>query len=374
MASTRSQQRAWEEISRLTTASLDAASFRLEAVSQLRRGVGFDGWCWTLADPDTGVSVHAVADNPVLAGQQRRFMQLEHQAADVNKPADPRDRPGEVGVLSAATQGDLARSTRWRELLGPGGLGDELRAGLTTTDHAYWGHLTLYRDSSAGWFTPAEAGFVAEVKPLLARGSRAELKAAAMVPLELADADAGGPGTLVLDAQLAPIAATWQARRWLDELGPDPPSRAEPLPAFLFDVAARLGPLDERPRSPGSMQAGASARVLTAGRRWFVVHAARLTPDGGSVAGRVAITIEPARGTDIAPLLMRAHALSRRERDVTALLLNGLSSDNIAAALFVSVHTVRDHTKAVFGKVGVHSRRQLAAALGGEDRVAEAAT
>jgi len=349
-------------------------SFRLEAVSQLRRGVGFDGWCWTLTDPDTGVSVHAVADNPVLAGQQRRFMQLEHQAADVNKPADPRDRPGEVGVLSVATQGDLARSTRWRELLGPGGLGDELRAGLTTTDHAYWGHLTLYRDSSAGWFTPAEAGFVAEVKPLLARGSRAEVRAAAMVPLELADADAGGPGTLVLDAQLAPIAATWQARRWLDQLGPGPPLRAEPLPASLYDVAARLGPLDEQPGSPGSMQASASARLLTAGRQWLVVHAARLTPDGGSVAGRVAITIEPARGTDIAPLLMRAHALSRRERDVTALLLNGLSSENIAAALFVSVHTVRDHTKAVFGKVDVHSRRQLAAVLGAEDRVAEAAT
>jgi len=65
---------------------------------------------------------------------------------------------------------------------------------------------------------------------------------------------------------------------------------------------------------------------------------------------------------------MRAWALTPREREVTRLVIDGLSSDDIAAALFISVHTVRDHLKVIFGKVGVSSRRDLAAALAGQLR------
>jgi DNA-directed RNA polymerase specialized sigma24 family protein len=46
--------------------------------------------------------------------------------------------------------------------------------------------------------------------------------------------------------------------------------------------------------------------------------------------------------------------------------IEGRSSEDIAAALFVSPHTVRDHIKAIFGKVGVHNRRHLTAALTGQ--------
>jgi DNA-binding CsgD family transcriptional regulator len=77
------------------------------------------------------------------------------------------------------------------------------------------------------------------------------------------------------------------------------------------------------------------------------------------------VTLEPARTGDLAPLLMRAWGLSARERDVAALAIGGLPSQDIAAALFISPHTVRDHLKSIFAKTGVNSRRDLATAFTG---------
>jgi DNA-binding CsgD family transcriptional regulator len=62
---------------------------------------------------------------------------------------------------------------------------------------------------------------------------------------------------------------------------------------------------------------------------------------------------------------MRAWRLTRREREVARLVIDGLSTEDIAAALFISVHTVRDHLKTMFGKVGVSRRQDLVAVLTG---------
>ncbi|MBO0684183.1 MAG: helix-turn-helix transcriptional regulator, partial [Candidatus Dormibacteraeota bacterium] len=50
-------------------------------------------------------------------------------------------------------------------------------------------------------------------------------------------------------------------------------------------------------------------------------------------------------------------------QQVCRYVLEGCSSTDIARALQLSGHTVRDHLSAIFGKVGVRSRRQLMAAL-----------
>jgi LuxR family maltose regulon positive regulatory protein len=49
--------------------------------------------------------------------------------------------------------------------------------------------------------------------------------------------------------------------------------------------------------------------------------------------------------------------LSRRERDVLRLLRSELTGPEIAAELVVSLNTVRTHTKSIFMKLGVTSRR-----------------
>ena len=52
--------------------------------------------------------------------------------------------------------------------------------------------------------------------------------------------------------------------------------------------------------------------------------------------------------------------LSKREREVVELICLGYSNADIAKMLFISEHTVKDHTKKIYPKMGVHSRFELA--------------
>jgi DNA-binding NarL/FixJ family response regulator len=86
---------------------------------------------------------------------------------------------------------------------------------------------------------------------------------------------------------------------------------------------------------------------------------------GRDVQGRdVLNTIHLAsRGLRVLPRGVATNAardiLTPREADVLALLQLGRSNGEIAAALSVSVETVRTHARSVFRKLGVSSRREL---------------
>lgn len=58
-----------------------------------------------------------------------------------------------------------------------------------------------------------------------------------------------------------------------------------------------------------------------------------------------------------------ALGLTAREQGVTHLVLDGLSTAEISAELFISAYTVQDHLKSIFDKVGLRSRRALVASL-----------
>jgi LuxR family maltose regulon positive regulatory protein len=53
--------------------------------------------------------------------------------------------------------------------------------------------------------------------------------------------------------------------------------------------------------------------------------------------------------------------LSGRELEVLALIAQGLTNPEIASRLFVSLNTVKAHTRNIYGKLGVHSRTQAVA-------------
>jgi DNA-binding NarL/FixJ family response regulator len=59
--------------------------------------------------------------------------------------------------------------------------------------------------------------------------------------------------------------------------------------------------------------------------------------------------------------LRRAGQLTRREREVLAILADGGNNDAIAQALVISPQTARTHVQNVLGKLGVHSRLEAAA-------------
>jgi DNA-binding NarL/FixJ family response regulator len=79
--------------------------------------------------------------------------------------------------------------------------------------------------------------------------------------------------------------------------------------------------------------------------------------------------LNPAVATKVLAELSRLRAVPReprvdpfteREREVLALLVRGASNKEIAAALFVSEGTVKNHVTALFAKLEVSDRTQAA--------------
>jgi DNA-binding NarL/FixJ family response regulator len=75
------------------------------------------------------------------------------------------------------------------------------------------------------------------------------------------------------------------------------------------------------------------------------------------------VVITPAHGSDLVPLLALGYRLTQREQQVLRFLARGMTTGEITDRLGISSHTVRDHIKALFGKVGVRSRAELVARI-----------
>ena len=76
----------------------------------------------------------------------------------------------------------------------------------------------------------------------------------------------------------------------------------------------------------------------------------------GAVARRLLDQVREGKRDEVPDEI--AQALSARELEVLLLLDRHLSTDEIAARLFISEHTVRSHVKSLLGRLGVSSRRE----------------
>lgn len=92
--------------------------------------------------------------------------------------------------------------------------------------------------------------------------------------------------------------------------------------------------------------------------QWLVCHASCLRDAEGNL-GDIALVIEPAKAAEIAPIIVQAYDLTRREQEITQLIAKGAATAEIAGRLYLSAHTVRDYIKTIFEKVGVSSRGEL---------------
>ena len=75
-----------------------------------------------------------------------------------------------------------------------------------------------------------------------------------------------------------------------------------------------------------------------------------------AVAEALAVTIPNAAAKATMPLPPDDHGLTRRERDVLRLLIEGRSNREIADALFISHKTAANHVASILAKLGVESR------------------
>jgi DNA-binding CsgD family transcriptional regulator len=75
------------------------------------------------------------------------------------------------------------------------------------------------------------------------------------------------------------------------------------------------------------------------------------------------VFIQRAHPTLVAPLLLKAYGLTRREQEVTQLVLHGATTTQAAQRLELSPYTVNDHLKSIFEKTGARTRGELSATL-----------
>jgi len=288
-------------------AGLDAAGLRAEVLRRLRRMLPVDAAFFATVDPMTLLFTSVAADEP-LGAATPLFLENEFGRDDVNKFAALAESADPVASLDRATRGQRPASARYREIMGPLGLGDELRAALVAKNGC-WGALCLHREDAAHGFDTSEIDLIRRVSPHVAEGLR---RAVTIGPAAAAGADAAAPGMIVLGADLAVVSMSPEAERWLAEIG----------------------------------EAG--------------LHASRLS---GPPAPQIGIVIAPAPAAQISPLLLNAYGLTTAQSRVVALVLRGHSTRQIAGELHISANTVQEHLTAAFDKLGVRSRRELVAAV-----------
>jgi DNA-binding CsgD family transcriptional regulator len=349
-------RRARHEIADLSSRTLARASFYEQMTDAISRVVPFEGSCWHTIDPATMlITSHRTEDLPSPETGFPLLCANEYLADDVNKFADLAQAPSPVGVLSRTTGGHPDTSLRYREFLRPNGIDGELRVSFTD-GVACWGSLILVRPPGLD-FTDEDAEFVASVCRPIALGLRRTL---------LVDAAARGggrtaPGMVVVDGRGRIDRITAPARYWLALLRGSLVDDEEWLPPAMHSVVTAV----RRAATDGEV-AGVRLAVHTESGEWVELHGALV--EGGS-PDQVAIVLDAASPRDVAPVRLAAAGLTPREREVIALVVHGLATKVIAARLGISTFTAQDHLRAIFEKLGVHSKQELVAYVFFQDQL-----
>ena len=334
-----SMEEADVRVRRLAGAGLDAHAFFEGAGETVARAVPIGGAppFWNTVDPQSQLitSIHFSGDCFFDLGAQ---IEWEYVAEDVNKTADVIANQRGVQTLHEVTGGHPERSPVFREYLRPNGIDQEVAVTLRARTGEVWGTLRLNRAPGQPEFSTRELTFLRSLAPRLAEGVQRALLLGEAVEPDWPDA----PGLVVLGRGLSVESISVSANRWLGELTGD----SGGIPAAVLSVAAQAG----NPEGP------ALVRLRADTGRWFVLHGTSMTTPAGH---RAAVIIQPAAHERISSVLMAAYGLTRREREVTRLVLKGRSTAVIADELVIAPATVQQHLKSIFAKTGVRSRRDL---------------
>ena len=117
----------------------------------------------------------------------------------------------------------------------------------------------------------------------------------------------------------------------------------------------------------GASDRATLARAMAAGANGFVSKSSPMQEVTAAVLAVTTAAVVISRGDaarlthEIEPPQRITGGLSERELDVLVHLEQGIAVAEIAATLYLSVHTCRDHLKSVYKKLGVNSQLQAVA-------------
>jgi DNA-binding CsgD family transcriptional regulator len=334
------------DIAALATSGLGVAELHAAAIEVVGQAVPCELTCWAAIDPDTVViSSMTSGKNRIPSEYEPRLAEVEYAGTERHSFAELASRPIPVARLSDLPYREVVNHRRLNEVWRPLGLDHEVRA-VFTVDGACWGGAGLVRGGVE--FTDNEVEFLGSVSPVIAAATRVAVRTGAH-----GYRGAPGPSIVVTGPRGEPRALTPAASAWQGELEEIAPGR--------FRVLLRAVVTGALAAASGTFQ----ARVQAATGGWVIMQASRLI--SGDEEPELVVTIEPANGHHLVRMLLAAYGLTSREREICLEVISGHSTVDIADRLSISPHTVQDHLKAAFTKVGVRSRGDLVATLRPDD-------
>jgi DNA-binding CsgD family transcriptional regulator len=352
-----SPERLMNEVDLLSARGLARKEFFAELAPRLRNVIDNDASCWHTLDPHTRLmtsdSPDELIERGVFAPEEapaagELVVRSEYLVEDVNTFAGLAAQRVPVGILDHVTRGDPQRSARYRDLLLPADIPHELRAAFVIRGRV-WGAVHIARRAASGPFEQRDVDALAAAAGAIARGIRASLR------FDAARRGTGveAPGLVVLGPQDEVELITPPARELLASLRPERAAYADD--AIATPVLALASFVRGAPESG---QGGLNAITVPGSDGWITLHASLPGPPGD---GRIAVVLERAGGARSATVRLEAFGATAREREVATLLARGLSRAELAEALVLSPHTVDDHVKSLYEKLGVASRQELVA-------------
>ena len=328
-----------------TAADQDVSTLAHLVYTSVARYVLYDFACFAVTDPASGMVTWASKTRSLGVGDEE-FAAVEYGPPDVNSFAEVAARNPPVGALSLDTDGHPEKCRRHRELMLPRfGFTDELRA-VFPSRGVIWGGMALYRAHEEPSFNAGDVDQLAGIASLVGAALARSLFRPALHPDPVVKG--AGQAVLIVDRvdQVTHITASAEAA--VEELGG---WEHGSLPASVLALVA----------STRTRREPAATLVHTPAGRWLSLRAAPLSGPGGHAD--IVVTIDAAPRAALSRFALAAHGLTAREEDVALLVMQGASTQSISGALHLSPHTVQDHLKKIFGKVGVTSRRDLIARL-----------
>lgn len=347
-----------QEVDLLGSRGLPRKEFFAELAGRVRTVIGNDASCWHTIDPHTQL---LTSDDPAeligrgiytpeethAAGQL--LIRSEYMIDDVNTFAGLAAKRVPVGILDQVTRGNPEKSSRYRDLLLPSDIPHELRAAFVIRGRV-WGAVHIARRAASGPFQQSDADALAAITGAVARGIRTSLRFDAARRIHGIEP----PGLVVLGPRDEVELITPPARELLTSIAAtgNTPRNEDQMPSAVLSLAGFAR------RAPHEVQGGANVVTVPVEDGWVTLHASF---PGSASDGRVAIVIERATAARTATVRLETFGATPREREVATLLARGLTRAEIAEALVLSPHTVEDHTKSLYDKVGVASRQELVA-------------
>lgn len=327
----------------LCHAELDEESFRVRLGDRLREALGAEASCVMDLDPLLSFPVHAVEHGWPAASREPLASVLM-----TTRTADPsgliRARSGAVHAERLAGA-DLGADPYFREHILAFGYRHEVQVPCVSLrrGHAF---LCLTRSGRRGAFDDRQLRVLDAIAP--------HVGAAAHAAAMRRGAASGSPsvGMIVLDASGRVELANAEGERWL-RLATSPGRQYLLALRAFTSLVGRLASDDPRavPELLLFDPATGAPTVLRGERR-----------AGANGDPKTVVLLQGVRLAEHPPALV-AMGLTPREADVAVAIARGLAAKEIAASLACSLHTVNDHTRRVYDKLGVSSRVALAMRL-----------